>query len=170
MARGKIRIFTGTGHCKTPAAMGLALFTAADGGQAVIIQFFKGRGLPDTEFSRKLDPEIKVFRFEKSDIPWKEMTQEQRTSESANIRNGLNFAKKVLDTGECRILIMDDVLGLIDNGILTVDEMGEILDHRDETDVILTGAEMDNGLCRFADEIVEMTEVPFRNYSEFNSK
>lgn len=164
MARGKVRIFTGGGHCKTPAAMGLALMTAAAGGQAVIIQFFKGRGLPDSEFSRKLDPEIKVFRFEKSDIAWKDMSPEQRVSETANIRNGLNFARKVLDTGESGILIMDDVLGLIDNGIVTVEEVGELLSHRDDTEVILTGTKMDDGLCQFADEIVEMTEVPFRNY------
>lgn len=161
MARGRVRIFVGTGHGKTPAALGLALMRASRGGHAVIIQFFRGRGLPDSEFNKKLEPEIKLFRFEKSDIPWSEMSEEERSREAANIRNGLNYARKVLDTGESDLLVMDDVLGLIDNGIITFEEMGELLEHREETDVVLTGTRMDDGLCRFADEIQEITDCPF---------
>ena len=161
MARGRVRIFVGTGHGKTPAALGLALMRASRGGHAVIIQFFRGRGLPDSEFNKKLEPEIKLFRFEKSDIPWAEMSEEERSREAANIRNGLNYARKVLDTGESDLLGMDDVLGLIDNGIITFEEMGELLEHREETDVVLTGTRMDDGLCRFADEIQEITDCPF---------
>ena len=40
-----------------------------------------------------------------------------------NIRNGLNFARKVLTTDGCDVLILDEVLGLIDKGILTVEEL-----------------------------------------------
>ena len=49
----------------------------------------------------------------------------------------------------------------IDNGIITFEEMGELLEHREETDVVLTGTRMDDGLCRFADEIQEITDCPF---------
>ena len=35
MARGRVRIFVGTGHGKTPAALGLALMRASKGGHAV---------------------------------------------------------------------------------------------------------------------------------------
>ena len=43
-----------------------------------------------------------------------------------NIRNGLNFARKVLTTDGCDVLILDEVLGLIDKGILTVEELKSV--------------------------------------------
>lgn len=60
----------------------------------VIIQFLKGRGLEDSEFLRRMEPEIKLFRFEKSEGNFAELSIEQQADEIINIKNGLNFAKK----------------------------------------------------------------------------
>lgn len=68
MRQGAVHIYSGDGHGKSPAALGRAVITAALGKNVVIIQFLKGKGLADTEFIRRLEPEIKVFRFEKSDM------------------------------------------------------------------------------------------------------
>ena len=51
--QGKILIFTGEGHGKTPAALGIALQAAAEGQTAIIIQFLKGRGLEESEFVKR---------------------------------------------------------------------------------------------------------------------
>ena len=61
-----------------------------------------------------------MFRFEKSDSNFVELSNEQKADEIINIRNGLNFAKKVLCTGSCDLLILDEVLRLIDNGKITL--------------------------------------------------
>ena len=63
MKQGAICIYSGDGHGKSPAALGEAVLTAAAGGSVVIIQFLKGKGLKDTEFIHRLEPEIKIFRF-----------------------------------------------------------------------------------------------------------
>ena len=66
----------------------------------------------------------------------------------------MHFAKKVLATGECDLLILDEVLGLIDNGIITVDDLGQLLQARCESmDVILTGNSVNDEACRLADEV-----------------
>ena len=67
MAEGKVYIYGGTGHGKSPAAIGCGLIAAAKGAQVVIIQFLKGKGLTENDYQRRLEPEIKLFRFEKSD-------------------------------------------------------------------------------------------------------
>ena len=41
---GKIQIFAGKGHGKSPAALGEAVMAAAAGKHVVIIQFLKGKG------------------------------------------------------------------------------------------------------------------------------
>ena len=128
MKQGLIHIYSGDGHGKSPAALGKAVMAAAAGERVVIIQFLKGRGLQDTEFIRRLEPEIKIFRFEKSETDFVALSEDKKQEEIVNIKNGLNFAKKVLTTGECDLLILDEVLGLIDNEIITVEDLKNLLE------------------------------------------
>ena len=164
MAEGKITVFTGEGRGKTSAALGMALQGAVRGENVVIIQFLKGRGLEDSEYLHRLEPEIKLFRFEKCDAGDSERTPEQREEEIENIRNGLHFARKVLMTGECDILVLDEILGVVDNQFISVAELKELMSFRDETKVILTGVTLIDEVCSFADEITEMKTVQFKKY------
>ncbi len=104
MAEGLIHIYTGDGRGKSPAALGRAVLAAIEGKRVVIIQFLKGKGLGDGDFLRRMEPEIKVFHFEKADENFEELSEERKREEIFNIKNGINFAKKVLTTGECEEL------------------------------------------------------------------
>ena len=95
---GRVQIFTGDGYGKTMAALGEALIAAASGKRVVVIQFLKGRGLTDSTFERQLEPEIKIFRFEKSDADFLSLPEDKQREEAQNIRNGICFARKVLTT------------------------------------------------------------------------
>lgn len=158
---GTIHIYSGDGHGKTPMALGNAVWMACRGKNVVIIQFLKGNGLEESEFLRRLEPEIKLFCFEKTDERFAELSQEQQQEEICNIRNGLNFAKKVLTTGECDLLILDEVLGLIDNHIITVEELKNLLEagKDTETNIIMTGIILNDEVCALADEVTKMEIV-----------
>ena len=163
MSQGLVYIYSGDGHGKSPAALGRAGMEAATGKSVVIIQFLKGKGVEDTEFIRRLEPEIKVFRFEKSDKNFFELPEDKQMEETINIKNGFNYARKVLATGECNLLILDEVLGLIDNGIITVDELKSLLEARtDETDVIMTGISLNDEVCMLADEVSKIETLKFK--------
>lgn len=154
MKKGLIHIYSGDGHGKSPAALGKAVMSAAAGESVVIIQFLKEVGVSASEFINRLEPEIKIFRFEKSNVNFDELSEEKKTEEIINIKNGLNFAKKVLSTGECDLLILDEVLGLIDNKIITVEDLENLLKVRDEeTDIIMTGIALNEEICNLADEV-----------------
>ncbi|MDO4332641.1 MAG: cob(I)yrinic acid a,c-diamide adenosyltransferase [Eubacteriales bacterium] len=151
---GRIHIYTGKGHGKSLAALGEAAMAAARGKHVVIIQFLKGNGLEESQYQRRLEPEIKVFRFEKSDCDFMKLPEEKKREEIQNMKNGLNFAKKVLNTGECDLLILDEVLGLVDNGIVAEQDLKSVLEARgDDTDVILTGISMSEEMCALADTV-----------------
>ncbi|WP_342759555.1 cob(I)yrinic acid a,c-diamide adenosyltransferase [Kineothrix sedimenti] len=164
MKKGTIHIYSGDGHGKSPAALGRAVQVACHGKSVVIIQFLKGKGLEDSVFLKRLEPEIKLFRFEKSDENFAELSEEQKAEEIGNIMNGYNFAKKVLSTGECDLLILDEVLGLIDNNIITVEELKNLLEARtnEETDIIITGITLNDDVCALADEVTRMDTVKFK--------
>lgn len=163
MKQGLIHIYSGDGHGKSPAALGKAIMTAAQGKSVVIIQFLKEKGLADSEFLHRLEPEIKIFRFEKSELNFFELPEEKQTEEVINIKNGINFAKKVLVTGECDLLILDEVLGLVDNGIISVEDLKTLLAARDEeTDIIMTGISLNDEICMLADEVSRIETLKFK--------
>lgn len=165
MKQGQIYIYSGDGHGKSPAALGRAVMRAASGEKVVIIQFLKGKGLAETEFLSRLEPEIKIFRFEKSDVNFEELSEEKKSEEIMNIKNGLNFARKVLTTGECDLLILDEVLGLIDNGILSVEDLTSLLQLRDEeTDIIMTGISLNDEICMLADQVSRIETLKFKRW------
>lgn len=163
MSKGRIQIYSGEGHGKSPAALGRAVQTACKGEDVVIIQFLKGRGLTDSTFAKRLEPEIKIFRFEKSEEDYVDLSEQRKAEEKQNIRNGLNFAKKVLYTGECSLLILDEVLGLIDKGIITVEELRSLLSVKpEEMDIIMTGITLNDEVCVLADEVTKVETMQFK--------
>ena len=162
MEKGLIQIYTGDGHGKSPAALGRAVEAAVEGKSVVIIQFLKGKGLVDSEFVRRMEPEIKLFHFEKSDETFIELSEEKKQEEIANIRNGINFAKKVLTTGGCDLLILDEVLGLIENEIITTEDLKALLECHGETGVIMTGISLKDEICVLADEVSKIETMQFK--------
>lgn len=119
----------------------------------------KGLGIP---ILRRMEPEIKLFRFEKSDGNFVELPEEKKQEEIQNIRNGIGFAKKVLTTGECDLLILDEVLGLVEKDIITEDDLKALLECRGDTDVILTGITLNDEICVLADEVSKIETVKFK--------
>ena len=160
MGRGLITIFNGEGHGKSSAALGRAVLAAASGEKVFIIRFLKGKDLSNPEFFNRLEPEIKIFCFEKSVGCFAELSEQKKAEEIANIKNGLNFAKKVIATGECDLLILDEILGLIANDIITVEDLRTILAAKDDDmSIILTGIHLDDKIAELAGEVSRVEGV-----------
>ena len=123
----------------------------------VIVQFLKAKEEDEIGFLKRLEPEIKVFRFEKYEESFEMLSAEKQEEEILNMKNALNFAKKVLVTQGCDVLILDEVLGLIPNGIVTEEELRTLLGARSPyTDVILTGMYGAREIWDIVDEVIEL--------------
>ncbi len=163
MENCRIRVYYGPGTGKTSAALGNALLAAGSGKTVVIIQFLKSKELKDYSVLKRMEPEIKLFRFEKKAQDYCNLTPEAKEAEIRNIKNGLGFARKVLSTGECDLLIMDEILGLFEYGILTVDEFLEMCQNAsDPIRIILTGRVLDPQLEEAADELYRIDVIKKR--------
>lgn len=157
MADGSVQVYYGEGRGKSPAALGRAIRAASEGKTVFIIQFLKGKADGQMDFLRRLEPEIKFFRFEKSEEYYNELSAEEQHEEGKNIKNGINFARKVLATGECDLLILDEVLGIVDHGLIEVDELISLVSARlEDMDLILTGWVLPDKLRRYVDEIYHL--------------
>lgn len=59
----------------------------------------------------------------------------------------------MISTGGCSLLVLDEVLGLVDNEIITTEDLHSLLDLRGEMDVIMTGISIKEDICALADEV-----------------
>ncbi|MCI8875698.1 MAG: cob(I)yrinic acid a,c-diamide adenosyltransferase [Lachnospiraceae bacterium] len=161
MATGRVEIYYGEGRGKSSSALGTAIQAVSEGKDVFIIQFLKGKSNQKMEFLKRLEPEIKFFRFEKSQEYFNELSGEQQEEEAVNIKNGMNFARKVLSTGECDLLVLDEVLGLIDNRLIELEELKNMILARPEgMEVVLTGRVFQEELRPLADQVYHIVTEP----------
>lgn len=159
MEREFTEVYCGSGKGKTTLAIGQCLRAAAQGKSVIIIQFLKGRERRELDFLEELeDLDIKIFRFEKMEQCYEELSEREKDEEKTNILNALNFARKIIATQECDFLLLDEILGLLDYGITTEDVIGEILKMKDESmHILLTGWTLPDSLREVVDSITTLT-------------
>lgn len=161
MDKGIIQIYYREGQGKTSAALGNAIRKASNGQSAYVVQFMKGQ--LDTEYLTRLEPEVKVFRFERCSEGFDALDEAEKQEQKQNIQNGLNFAKKALVTGQCDMLVLDEVLGLVKEGMATEDQILEVLQAKSlYTDVILTGRDSLPRVFDMADNILNIVPEKVR--------
>lgn len=153
--KGMVHVIYGPGKGKTASAVGYGIIGALAEKKVIIVQFLKGiLEAEDAELLKRMEPEMKLFRFARFHEHFEDLTEEQRQEEMFNLKNGFNFAKKVMVTGECDILILDEVLGLLDWNIISKDEFIQFLENRDsEMSLILTGQKCPEEIEMYVDHI-----------------
>ena len=157
MGKRIVQVFYGPGKGKTSAAVGQCIRAASLGQSVIIIQFLKGKDAEEFNFLERLVPDIKLFRFEKSEESYDLLLPSQQKEEKQNILNGFNFAKKVIDTGECDVLVLDEVLGLLDIGLIEVSDIIKLIELRDDyTRLVLTGRNLPEELREYVNIISKL--------------
>ena len=171
MKENLIQVICGPGKGKTASALGRGVTALLKGKTVIMVQFLKGSMETEgMEIVKRLEPEFKLFRFEKSPIFFDQLSEEEKDEARINIRNGLNFAKKVLVTGECDILILellyrgvdililDEILGILDEGIISLEELKALIcqARQSEAELIMTGTVYPQELDEYADEITKV--------------
>ena len=157
---GLVQIYCGPGKGKTSVAIGQAIRAVGHGKTAIVIQCLKGRATSELDYLSVLEPNVRLFRFEKKDKYYEDLTDEEKQEENCNIRNGLNYARKVLVTQERDMLILDEILGAVEFGIITEEEVEELIRTKDEeTELILTGNVVPDRLREAADRVVSLEVI-----------
>ena len=147
MKKELTEVYCGSAKGKTTLALGHSLRAAAEGKSVIIIQFLKGKETRSVDFLEQLDDlDIKIFRFEKRDCCYDDLSDEEKAEERSNILNGLNFARKV---------------------VVTQESVADILRQKDESmQIVMTGSNLPEGLRPYVDTVIRLTEDMVGNDSE----
>lgn len=158
MSKGIMRVYYGEGHGKSTAALGTAVREMAKGKTATVISFLRKKSEESEELFKRLEPELKFFRFEKSTESFHDLSQEEKDEEVMNLRNGFNYSKKVVSTGACDLVILDEVLDLVETEIISEETFLELVSLIPEGMVVIcTGKNLKDSIRTMADEVYQVT-------------
>lgn len=160
MEIGLVHVYCGYGKGKTTSAIGQGIRSTGRGLKVIMIQFLKGGPSGELKTLAKLEPDFKVFRFEKERGFYKNLTFTELEELKMEIENAMKFAKKIFDTKECDVLILDEILGVIENDILSEEDLITFIKYKPHNmELILTGRKLPDGLNEIADYISEIKAI-----------
>lgn len=160
--RGLVIVFTGDGKGKTTAAMGLALRASGNKMRVRIIQFIKGTWKTgEVEALKAFLPSIEITRAGRGfTIDGLRDERIPMTDHAAAARRGLTEALDAIDTGAVDVLVLDEILGTLNAGFVSVDELLALVARRPATmHLVITGRNAPPELLEAADLVTEMRLV-----------
>ncbi|HOB20315.1 MAG TPA: cob(I)yrinic acid a,c-diamide adenosyltransferase [Candidatus Atribacteria bacterium] len=160
MEKGYIQVYTGDGKGKTTAALGLGMRAAGRGLKVLMIQFLKGTHTGELESIKKLAPQFSVVRFGETGKFFFSMDQAEKDELKRKINEELDRLDDMLRDQEWDVLILDEILGTIENGLVSLERVLEILDARPEgMEIVLTGRVLPDKIAQRAHLITEMRSI-----------
>jgi cob(I)alamin adenosyltransferase len=156
--RGLVTVFTGDGKGKTTAAIGTAVRAAGYGLRVYIIFFMKGKMFSQGEVKALSQfPNINLACF--GQHGWvKKGAGNMEAREQA--KKALDLARKIIAGDENDLVILDEINGAVDFGLLSINDVMEIVAEKpDRVDLILTGRHADPRIVQMADVVTEMVNV-----------
>lgn len=159
MERGRIHLYCGEGKGKTTASMGLAARAAGQGIPVVIAQFLKSNTSAELKILKASPYIFAVNGPEKVKFTFA-MTSEEKQEFQMIWQQIFQEAVQLCKEKEAGLLILDEAIGAINKGMLSLEQVTDFLKNRpDELEVVLTGREPAKELTELADYITEMKKI-----------
>ncbi|MEA4925793.1 MAG: cob(I)yrinic acid a,c-diamide adenosyltransferase [Syntrophomonadaceae bacterium] len=164
---GLIHVYTGPGKGKTTAAIGQAVRSLGAGMRVIMVNFLKNPNSSEFNALNRLSPEFKyiIGNQEPRGFYW-QLSEDQKKAAGQDYRLTWGRVKEIVDRHQCELLILDEIMAVIEYGILTVDSVIEIMkqSRKAHIELILTGRNAPTEIMLEADLVTEMIEIkhPFK--------
>ncbi len=160
MDKGLIQVYTGDGKGKTTAAIGQGIRAIGSGNKVFMVQFLKSSQTGELSTLKRLEPEFRVFRFERErGFVWT-LSKDELDELQADIRNAFEFVKNCMQKKACDVLILDEIMGVLKNELLSVTEIVTLLKSKpEEMEVVLTGRNVPSEILELADYVSDIIGV-----------
>ncbi len=150
---GLIHLYCGEGKGKTTAAMGLITRALGHGCRVILVQFLKNGNSGELKILRAL-PNMTVFAGQVTGKFSIAMTEAEKRATADLHLDYFRQATTLAGQGETDILVLDEVLGAIESGMMDQAELIRFLDEKPAgLEVVLTGRTAPAALLDRADYI-----------------
>lgn len=157
MKRGLIHIYCGDGKGKTTAAMGLAIRAAGREKRVFITQFLKSGRSGELVSLDKLQEFITFMPGKPvNKFVWN-MNEEEKAQAKQEHTERFNEIKNIMNKEKYDLLILDEIIGTINNGFIEITDILEFLKNKpSELEVVMTGRNPKSELIEIANYVTEM--------------
>jgi cob(I)alamin adenosyltransferase len=155
-ASSLVLVSTGHGKGKSTAAFGTIMRSVGRGWPTAVVQFIKSGNWHTGE--EKVSRQIGVEWFTAGDgFSWDSSDLDESRAKAVA---AWEFARALVNRGEHRMVLLDEVSYPMNWGWIDAEEVAETLRHRPtDTSVFLTGREMPQPVVDVADTVTEMVKV-----------
>lgn len=153
-----VHVYTGNGKGKTTSSLGMALRAVGHGMKVSMIQFMKG-GIKygELESAKMLAPMLTIIPMGRPDFVKRE-NPDPIDIEWAE--KGIKTAEKIIQNGDCNILILDELLVALDFHLIPLAKVIELIKKTPSNiELVLTGRNAPKEIIEIADLVTEMAEV-----------
>ena len=156
MEKACVQIYTGDGKGKTSAAIGLSVRAAGRGLSVKFVQFLKGRDTGELSVLRRISG-IEIVRAASCTRFFYQLSAAQKEALREDVLRTLALVNSWL--GSADVIVLDESLGAIACGILTVKEALHIIEAHGSTEVIFTGRDAPEEMIEKAQLVTRMCAV-----------
>jgi cob(I)alamin adenosyltransferase len=158
--KGLIIVYTGNGKGKTTAALGMCVRAAGYRKKIKILQFIKGSWKYGELEGIKLFKEF--VDMEQVGEGFVGIIDDNKAIEvhQKAARDGLEYARKIVHSGEYDIVVLDELNVAVDLGLVEAEVMLELVKNKPEAlHLVITGRNARPELIEIADLVTEMKEI-----------
>lgn len=156
---GLIHIYCGDGKGKTTAGVGLAVRCAGGGGKVMFASFLKDDKSGERNILDNIENIELIKNPEKTGF-YKFMDENEKENCKKICRDTFSFIKKHIFENHYDLLILDEIIPVINHGIIEENEVMDFLSNRPENlEVVLTGRNPSDRLIETADYVTEMKKI-----------
>jgi len=155
MKQSYVHIYTGNGKGKTTAAAGLAVRASGRGLCVKFVQFMKGRSSGEVDALEQLG--VETLRVSECKKFFGDMTEAEKKQARADALAALPVIAGWL--GHTDLVVLDEAMGAMHCGVLTEDEVLDLIGRRGGTELVLTGRDAPQRIVDAAQLVTEMREV-----------
>ena len=153
MHRGCLHVYTGNGKGKTTAALGLCLRAAGAGFRIYIGQFMKAGPYSEVEALKRFSDQVTLEQYGSGRFVRGRPSDEDRQL----ARQGFESALAALTGGQFQLVILDESMVALHQGLISSEQMEQVIDARPEgVELVLTGRYAPSPILDRADLVTEM--------------
>jgi cob(I)alamin adenosyltransferase len=155
-ALGCVHVYTGNGKGKTTAALGLCLRALGAGYRVFFGQFMKSGVTSEIKALNRFGDQVVMAQFGTGRFVRGRPSETDRRA----ARQGLQAVANALGSGAFQMVILDESLVAVHQGLLTAAALQEVVRQRPEgVEIVLTGRHASQDIVAQADLVTEMQEV-----------
>src|SRR3989344_4096583 len=168
---GLVHVITGDGKGKTTASIGLAVRAMGSNLKVYMIQFLKSGSTGEIYTIKKHLPNMEIIQFGVDAVNERQQKlPEFRDKGSKFIFNpdaeekeaamqGFEHAKKIINSGDYDLVILDEINVVLDKGLIPIEEVLDLIKNHGNVELVFTGRDAPKEIIDAADYVNVVTKV-----------